>query len=160
MTEINIAFPSGGTVEMTATPETALRLAPAQPVVLSATDMGLTFPAPQAVTLVAAPALALTFPAPQAVTLQAMGIQGSPGTGGGATSFETVSRNLDAEGAVITPSTDGIASIAYASGVTKTFTYGPDGLAVITLSGATPGGIELTKTLTYTVGELTGFTYS
>ena len=51
-------------------------------------------------------------------------------------------------------------SIVYANGITKTFAYGSDGLASITLSGSTPGGIDLVKTLVYSSGKLTGITYS
>ena len=80
--------------------------------------------------------------------------------GGGADSFETVNRNLDASDAAISYSGDQISSIAYSNGITKTFSYGVDGLSTVVLSGSTPGGIDLTKTLTYSAGQLSGFTYS
>jgi hypothetical protein len=82
------------------------------------------------------------------------------GGGGGADSFETVNRNLDASDAAIAYSGDQISTITYANGVVKTFSYGVDGLSTVVLSGSTPGGIDLTKTLTYSAGQLSGFTYS
>lgn len=84
------------------------------------------------------------------------------GSGGGgiAESFETVSKNLTASGAVIAYSGGELETITYANGVVKTFAYGVDGLSTVTLSGSTPGGIDLIKTFTYSVGELTGWTYS
>lgn len=75
-------------------------------------------------------------------------------------SFETVAANLDASGAVLAYSGGDLATITYANGVVKTFAYGPDGLASVTLSGNVPAGIDLTKELTYTAGNLSGFTYS
>jgi hypothetical protein len=49
------------------------------------TRLTVQFPQPAPVTLTTAPGLSLAFPAPQAVTLQVQGIQGSGGSGGGAT---------------------------------------------------------------------------
>lgn len=80
--------------------------------------------------------------------------------GGLVPSFETVAANLDASGAVLAYSGGDLVSITYANGVVKTFAYGPDGLASVTLSGVLPSGIDLIKTLTYTSGELTAFNYS
>jgi hypothetical protein len=80
--------------------------------------------------------------------------------GTGSETFETVSQNLRAEGATLTYSGGDLVQIDYADGIVKTFTYGVDGLLTITLSGATPGGIDLVKTLSYTAGELTGIAYS
>lgn len=77
-----------------------------------------------------------------------------------AVSFETVSRNLSAVGAVLSYSGQDLASVTYANGVIKSFTYGPDGLASVTLSGAIPDGIATVKTLTYTGGNLTAITYT
>ncbi|MFN7185482.1 MAG: hypothetical protein ACK5VE_03815 [Alphaproteobacteria bacterium] len=54
---------------------------------------------------------------------------------------------------------DDLTQITYGP-ITKTLAYGVDGLASITLSGSTPGGIDLVKTLTYSAGNLTGVTYS
>ena len=56
------------------------------------------------------------------------------------------------------------ASPSYALGglltIVKTFNYTGADLTSIVLSGYTPGGISLTKTLTYSAGELVGITYS
>jgi YD repeat-containing protein len=87
----------------------------------------------------------------------------TPAAGGGgiAETFETVAKNLGAEGATLAYSGGRLASITYASGVTKTLAYDGSGrLASITLSGATPGGIELVKTLAYTGDALTGISYA
>lgn len=77
-----------------------------------------------------------------------------------AVSFETVSKNLDASGASFDYTGDDLTSITYASGVIKSLTYGPDGLASVTLSGAIPAGIATVKTFTYTGGSLTAVSYS
>lgn len=77
-----------------------------------------------------------------------------------AESFETVAKNLTAADATLGYTVGNLTSINYTSGIVKTLAYGPNGLATITLSGATPGGIELTKTLTYTLGKLSGYSYS
>lgn len=82
------------------------------------------------------------------------------GGGGGSDSFETVNRNLAASDGTIAYSGGDIDTITYANGVVKTFAYGVDGLSTVTLSGSTPGGIDLIKTFTYTLGEFTGFAYS
>lgn len=93
--------------------------------------------------------------------LRADGTWATPSGGGGFTdTFETVSKNLSASDATITYAGGNIDEIAYANGINKNFTYGVDGLETIVLSGATPGGIDLTKTLQYTLGEFTGFAYS
>lgn len=85
-----------------------------------------------------------------------------PGAGGGGLpeSFETISKNLSASDATLTEVDGVLVSIAYSNGITKTFTYGPNGLATVVLSGAVPGGIDLTKTLVYSGGNLTNFLYS
>lgn len=87
-------------------------------------------------------------------------ISSTGGGGGGTPTFETVSKNLDASDATVTYGLDGIEEISYSSGVIKTFSYGVNGLSTVVLSGATPGGIDLTKTFNYSLGELTGWTYS
>ena len=84
----------------------------------------------------------------------------SGGGGGVAETFETVSKNLPAAGATIAYAGGEIDTITYSNGVVKTFSYGVDGLSTVVLSGSTPGGIDLTKTLTYSAGQLSGFTYS
>ena len=75
-------------------------------------------------------------------------------------SFETVSKNLDAADATFAYSSGQLQTITYANGVVKTFAYGPNGLATITLSGTTPGGIDLVKTFLSSSGVLTGVSYS
>lgn len=80
--------------------------------------------------------------------------------GGAADTFETVNKNLAASGATLNYSGGELASIVYAIGITKTLSYGVDGLESVVLSGSTPGGIALSKTLIYTSGELTGVVYS
>ena len=90
------------------------------------------------------------------------GPAGPPGSGGGgaADSFETVSKNLAASDGTLNYTGDVLTSIVYANGITKTFAYGPDGLSSITLSGSTPGGIDLVKTLVYSSGKLASISYS
>ena len=81
--------------------------------------------------------------------------------GGAGVSFETVSKNLTAEGATFAYDMSGdLTEITYANGVIKTFAYIGGNLASITLSGTTPSGIGLIKTLSYTDGDLTDITYS
>lgn len=74
--------------------------------------------------------------------------------------FESISKNLRSTDAVLNHVGGVLTSITYADGVVKTFTYGPNGLATVVLSGAIPDGPDLTKTLTYTSGILTGVAYS
>lgn len=74
--------------------------------------------------------------------------------------YETVSKNLKAQDYTLNYTTGDLTSIVYANGVTKTLGYVDGDLSTITLSGSTPGGIELIKTLIYTDGELTAVTYS
>jgi len=97
-----------------------------------------------------------------AVNALETGIEFVPGGGGGgvSVSYETVSKNLSAVDATLAYTGDVLTSIAYVSGVTKTLTYTGDNLTAVTLSGSTPGGIDLTKTLSYTGDNLTGVTYS
>lgn len=63
--------------------------------------------------------------------------------------FETVSSNLPASDATLNYTSGDISSIVYSNGITKTFNYTSGNVTSIVLSGSTPGGIELTKTLTY-----------
>lgn len=82
-------------------------------------------------------------------------------TGGISNTFETVSANLSAYDATLNYNGSGdITSIVYSNGVTKTFNYTGADITSIVLSGSTPDGIELTKTLSYTDGNVTGITYS
>ena len=78
--------------------------------------------------------------------------------------FETVSRNLRSHPYVLTYGGDDISSITYNLGggqsVVKTLNYTEGVLTSIVLSGNTPNGIDLTKTLAYTGENLTSITYS
>ena len=78
----------------------------------------------------------------------------------GASSFETVAKNLSAVGATLSYSGGNLSSVAYSGGITKTLNYTGDKLTSVVLSGSTPGGIALTKTLAYTGDDLTSITYS
>lgn len=84
-----------------------------------------------------------------------------------ASTFETVNKNLSAYPYVINYTiSDDIDTIVYTTpsgDITKTFNYDGNGALVsIVLSGAgLPSGLTiLTKTLSYTSGQLTGITYS
>ena len=82
-------------------------------------------------------------------------------SGGGGSTFETVSANLSAYGNVINYDINGdVTSIVYSNGVTKTMNYTLGDITSIILSGATPSGIALTKTLTYSNGDVVGITYT
>jgi hypothetical protein len=78
--------------------------------------------------------------------------------------FETVSKNLNAYPATLAYSSGLLTSITYALGggltIVKTFNRTGANLTSIVLSGYTPGGISLTKTLTYSSGNLVGISYS
>jgi Collagen triple helix repeat (20 copies) len=91
-------------------------------------------------------------------------IGGGGSSGGSSTpapeTFETVSKNLSASGAVMGYSGGDLVSVTYANGIVKTLAYSIDGLASVTLSGNTPSGIALVKTFNYSSGSLSGFTYS
>jgi hypothetical protein len=93
--------------------------------------------------------------------LEALAAGGGGGGGGGlAASFETVSKNLNAENAALNYSGGNLTSITYAGGITKTLNYSGGNLTSIVLSGTTPGGIDLTKSFAYTGSDLTGIAYS
>lgn len=77
-----------------------------------------------------------------------------------ADTFETVSKNLDANGATLNYTGENLTSIEYANGIIKTLAYTGDNLTSITLSGDLPSGIETVKTLSYTGDNLTGIAYS
>lgn len=75
--------------------------------------------------------------------------------------FETVSKNLASSNGVLGYTGSDLTTITYANGVLKTLAYDAVGdLLSVTLSGATPEGIQLVKTFSYTSGELSSFTYS
>jgi len=88
----------------------------------------------------------------------ARGPQGEPGTA--QASFETVSKNLDDDDSTFTFSGSQLASISYSSGIVKTFGYTLGKLTSITLSGSTPDGINLTKTIAYSGDQISSITYS
>lgn len=76
-------------------------------------------------------------------------------------SFESVSANLSAYDNTLNYDINGdVTSIVYSNGVTKTFNYTGEDITSIVLSGATPSGISLTKTLIYTDGNVAGITYT
>ena len=89
---------------------------------------------------------------------------GSISVEGLAEAFETVSKNLKSYPYILNYGVDGIDTIVYdLSGglsITKTFTYAAGILTTITLSGDTPSGIDLIKTLSYTGIDLTSVAYS
>lgn len=81
----------------------------------------------------------------------------------GLETFESVSSNIQNYPHSINRLNDLVSSIVYTTPnglITKTLIYIGDTLTSIVLSGATPNGIALTKTLTYTDNELTGVAYS
>jgi hypothetical protein len=83
--------------------------------------------------------------------------------GGGGSSqetFETVSKNQKSVDYELVYTDGDLTSIVYTNGITKTLGYADGELVTIILSGATPAGIDLVKTLTYTAGELTSVAYS
>ena len=74
--------------------------------------------------------------------------------------FETVNRNLKASAGVGVkdPATGLLESITYANGIIKTFAWDANNqLQSVTLSGAIPAGIDITKTFTWSAS---GFTFS
>jgi hypothetical protein len=80
------------------------------------------------------------------------------------TSFERVNRNLKSYPAVLAYNGFGdLTTVTYTvpgGTIVKTFNYTGGDLTSIVLSGSTPAGINLTKTLSYSVGNLVGVTYS
>jgi len=94
-------------------------------------------------------------------TVVSGGSSSSSSSGGLSESFETVSSNLSAYDSNLNYNGSGdITSIVYSNGVTKTFNYTGTDITSIVLSGSTPSGITLTKTLTYTDGDVTGVSYT
>lgn len=70
--------------------------------------------------------------------------------------FESVSKNIKASNAISSTET----SITYENGITKTIDSTDPNSIVITLSGATPGGIDLVKTITFSGNNLPTHSYS
>jgi hypothetical protein len=77
-------------------------------------------------------------------------------------SFETVSKNIKSFNFTMAYNGVGkLSTLTYTNGIIKTLSYNGSGqLSTVVLSGSTPSGIELTKTLTYTSGKLDGITYA
>ena len=83
--------------------------------------------------------------------------------GSAAETFETVSKNIKSWDNTLNYTNSVLSSIVYTDGVDtiiKTLNYTNSVLISIVLSGDTPSGIDLTKTLGYTSGDLTSITYS
>jgi len=77
--------------------------------------------------------------------------------------FETVSKNLKNYPYSLVYGVDGLSTITYTTpsgNIVKTLNYTLGVLTSIVLSGSTPSGIELTKTLHYTGTDLTSVSYS
>lgn len=78
-------------------------------------------------------------------------------------SFESVSKNISSWDATYAYALGVLDTITYTDGaetIVKTFGYTLGVLTSITLSGDTPGGIDLVKTLTYTGADLTSVDYT
>lgn len=78
-------------------------------------------------------------------------------------SFETVNKNLKSYNSTLGYQSGVLKTITYtfgANSIVKTFNYTDGKLTSVVLSGDTPSGITLTKTLTYTGSDLTGVAYS
>ena len=82
----------------------------------------------------------------------------------GLESFESVAANALGYPATIAYNSDGsVNTVTYtvpAGTIVKTFSYSGGNVSAIVLSGNTPSGISLTKTLTYTGDDITGVSYS
>ena len=97
-----------------------------------------------------------------------VGIGGSLWVGGDdgnilKTSYESVSKNLKSYSANFSYSGTNLTSIVYTTpsgNIVKSLNYSGNTLTSVVLSGATPNGITLTKTLTYTNNQLTSISYS
>lgn len=77
-----------------------------------------------------------------------------------AETFESVSKNLLARDATLAYSGGDLTTITYTGGIVKTFNYSGSDLVSVVLSGPTPGGIDLTKALSYSGGNLVGVAYT
>ena len=81
---------------------------------------------------------------------------------GFADTFETISKNLRADDAVLAYVDGVLSTITYTDGVVKTLGYTSGTLTTITLSGAPAGVTDIVKSLTYNGGldgDLIGFSY-
>ena len=83
--------------------------------------------------------------------------------GSSSETFETVSKNLKGNPYVLNYSGNRLVSVVYtldSGSITKNLNYTGDLLTSIVLSGDTPAGIALTKTLGYSFGKLVSISYS
>lgn len=75
--------------------------------------------------------------------------------------FETVYQNLPSYNVSYSYTNGSVATKSYSNGITVTYNYTNGDITSIVLSGSTPSGIDLTKTITYTSGgELDNISYS
>ena len=85
-------------------------------------------------------------------------------TVGIAESFETVNDNLKAYDKTHAYTGDTLNTITYDLGggqfIVKTFGYSGLDLITVTLSGNTPSGIDLIKTISYSANKITGVAYT
>lgn len=100
-------------------------------------------------------------PTPASPQLLAMNSSGRVVDG---STFESVSKNVSGYPSSITYNSDGsVNTVTYtlpSGSIVKTFSYSSGNVSTIVLSGSTPSGISLTKTLTYTGDNITGVSYS
>lgn len=113
------------------------------------------------VTVTADPIVEITDPqTPITVEVQQVGAQGPAA----AETFESVSSNLKSYPHDISYTGDKVTSVTYnlpgSLQIVKTLGYTGELLTSIVLSGDTPDGIDLTKTLTYDNGVLISINYS
>lgn len=85
-------------------------------------------------------------------------------SGSVAASWESVAQNLYAYDEVVNYASGRVSFIDYAATggtITKTINYAGDDISSVVLSGAgLPGGTDLTKTLTYSSGNVTAISYT
>tara|TARA_R110000737_G_scaffold244448_1_gene255337 strand:+ start:2556 stop:3176 length:621 start_codon:yes stop_codon:yes gene_type:complete len=77
--------------------------------------------------------------------------------------YETISKNLDSWDAILSYTLGNLIAITYSDGIftiIKTFNYTVGDLTSIVLSGDTPLQIDLTKTFTYSSGDIIGWAYT
>jgi hypothetical protein len=113
------------------------------------------------VTVTADPTIELVDPSPAInIEIQQVGAQGPAA----AETFEMVSSNLKSYPHAISYAGSKVSSVTYdlpgALQIVKTLGYTGEFLTSIVLSGDTPDGIDLTKTLTYDNGVLISVNYS
>jgi hypothetical protein len=82
----------------------------------------------------------------------------SGGGGGGGSTFESISKNLNSLDFELTYSGGNLSQVVYENGVVKTFNYTGGNLTSVVLSNL-PGGLTMTKVLSYTNNELAEVSY-